>query len=103
MSIYSFPSSGRTSPEKLICPPLLIAPVREGLTEETPVVPLAAFIVELVASDDKVTFVPAIIHLRLVPVSSCSAPIAVNPAKLLCTLRGGTYWLICVRSVIHIS
>ena len=44
----------------------------------------AALIAKLVVSDEKVTFVPALIHLMFVPVRSCSAPAAVNPLKLFC-------------------
>ena len=69
------------SPVKRICPEERTVPVKEGLSVDTPEDPL---IVKLVASDDKVMLLPALMHLMFVPINSCSAPADVNPVKLFC-------------------
>ena len=64
------------SPVKRICPEERTVPVKEGLSVDTLDDPL---IVKLVVSDDKVTLLPALMHLMFVPINSCSAPATVNP------------------------
>ena len=66
---------------KIICPLLLMVPVKGGLALHAPA---AAFIVQLVLSDDKVMVSQALIRSMFVPVRSRSAPAAVNPLKLFC-------------------
>ena len=57
--------------------------MKEGLSETTPDVP-AACMVKLVSSELKVMLLPTLMNLIVVPVSSCSAPSALNPVKLFC-------------------